>query len=148
MIRRPPRSTQSRSSAASDVYKRQGEIHSRLGTWGWVRRRLGPDDCLVPSAVGSRLIATMLNAYTSQRQPHPIQLRTPRLSRLWVWIAWLIGLGALALLLALAPLTWGILVVCGATGAIILLLLPEVGLYLIAFTIPFGSLYPLTLGSI
>lgn len=90
----------------------------------------------------------MLNAYTSQRQPHPIQLRTPRLSRLWVWIAWLIGLGALALLLALAPLTWGILVVCGATGAIILLLLPEVGLYLIAFTIPFGSLYPLTLGSI
>ena len=27
MIRRPPRSTQSRSSAASDVYKRQGHIH-------------------------------------------------------------------------------------------------------------------------
>src|SRR5450756_725705 len=27
MIRRPPRSTQSRSSAASDVYKRQGEGH-------------------------------------------------------------------------------------------------------------------------
>src|SRR5450756_2937055 len=26
MIRRPPRSTQSRSSAASDVYKRQGQI--------------------------------------------------------------------------------------------------------------------------
>ena len=26
MIRRPPRSTQSRSSAASDVYKRQGVI--------------------------------------------------------------------------------------------------------------------------
>src|SRR5680860_1805522 len=27
MIRRPPRSTQSRSSAASDVYKRQRETH-------------------------------------------------------------------------------------------------------------------------
>src|SRR5450756_2994729 len=27
MIRRPPRSTQSRSSAASDVYKRQGQEH-------------------------------------------------------------------------------------------------------------------------
>src|SRR5450756_1479084 len=27
MIRRPPRSTQSRSSAASDVYKRQGMSH-------------------------------------------------------------------------------------------------------------------------
>src|SRR5450756_109131 len=35
MIRRPPRSTQSRSSAASDVYKRQpGQLHPRL-------RRLG-----------------------------------------------------------------------------------------------------------
>ena len=31
MIRRPPRSTQSRSSAASDVYKRQPTIESLLG---------------------------------------------------------------------------------------------------------------------
>eukprot|EP00657_Telonema_sp_P-1_P009605 TRINITY_DN383_c0_g1_i4.p1 TRINITY_DN383_c0_g1~~TRINITY_DN383_c0_g1_i4.p1 ORF type:complete len:215 (+),score=4.67 TRINITY_DN383_c0_g1_i4:90-734(+) len=31
MIRRPPRSTQSRSSAASDVYKRQVDIDIRLG---------------------------------------------------------------------------------------------------------------------
>src|SRR5450756_3027586 len=30
MIRRPPRSTQSRSSAASDVYKRQPFYHGRL----------------------------------------------------------------------------------------------------------------------
>ena len=30
MIRRPPRSTLDRSSAASDVYKRQGEDHRRL----------------------------------------------------------------------------------------------------------------------
>src|SRR5450756_754554 len=30
MIRRPPRSTQSRSSAASDVYKRQGETVSKI----------------------------------------------------------------------------------------------------------------------
>src|SRR5450756_1731958 len=37
MIRRPPRSTQSRSSAASDVYKRQGE---QL----WTRTDLRPDD--------------------------------------------------------------------------------------------------------
>ena len=90
----------------------------------------------------------MLNAYTNQRQPRPILLRTPRLARLSVWIAWLAGLGAMALLLALAPLTWGVLVVCGATGTIFLLLHPETGLYLLAFTIPFGSLYPLTLGSV
>src|SRR5680860_1730176 len=32
MIRRPPRSTQSRSSAASDVYKRQGENWEPLST--------------------------------------------------------------------------------------------------------------------
>ena len=31
MIRRPPRSTQSRSSAASDVYKRQGAKRAVLG---------------------------------------------------------------------------------------------------------------------
>src|SRR5680860_439827 len=31
MIRRPPRSTQSRSSAASDVYKRQGCGHGQYG---------------------------------------------------------------------------------------------------------------------
>src|SRR5450756_3128027 len=31
MIRRPPRSTQSRSSAASDVYKRQGQINGTTG---------------------------------------------------------------------------------------------------------------------
>src|SRR5450756_2764118 len=30
MIRRPPRSTQSRSSAASDVYKRQGQIDPKV----------------------------------------------------------------------------------------------------------------------
>src|SRR5450756_951903 len=36
MIRRPPRSTQSRSSAASDVYKRQIlDVHGFLGLRGW-----------------------------------------------------------------------------------------------------------------
>ena len=32
MVRRPPRSTQSRSSAASDVYKRQGVNRDPFGT--------------------------------------------------------------------------------------------------------------------
>ena len=32
MIRRPPRSTQSRSSAASDVYKRQAQFYSGFGS--------------------------------------------------------------------------------------------------------------------
>ena len=34
MIRRPPRSTQSRSSAASDVYKRQGYVGINTTTPG------------------------------------------------------------------------------------------------------------------
>src|SRR5450756_3215342 len=38
MIRRPPRSTQSRSSAASDVYKRQ-HLHDRK-TWREIRELL------------------------------------------------------------------------------------------------------------
>src|SRR5450756_1017294 len=46
MIRRPPRSTQSRSSAASDVYKRQGVgryqmVTSKIGRSGTDRIRWG-----------------------------------------------------------------------------------------------------------
>src|SRR5659263_783330 len=45
MIRRPPRSTQSRSSAASDVYKRQAEpppMPRPAGRLRVVRRAVGP----------------------------------------------------------------------------------------------------------
>src|SRR5450756_1151288 len=38
MIRRPPRSTQSRSSAASDVYKRQGTLDVMVNNAGWTHR--------------------------------------------------------------------------------------------------------------
>src|SRR5680860_1139647 len=41
MIRRPPRSTQSRSSAASDVYKRQGLLTSTFSDSGWGSYGLG-----------------------------------------------------------------------------------------------------------
>src|SRR5450756_3244649 len=51
MIRRPPRSTQSRSSAASDVYKRQvkGRAHARLVLGEsnvHIAQRLDPPDLL------------------------------------------------------------------------------------------------------
>src|SRR5665213_4569118 len=50
MIRRPPRSTQSRSSAASDVYKRQ--LHKMLKEHGnWVL--LGSSDEQKPPAAGT-----------------------------------------------------------------------------------------------
>src|SRR5450756_539896 len=51
MIRRPPRSTQSRSSAASDVYKRQ-EQENRLGDD--VRRANLIGYCCLPSPDGVR----------------------------------------------------------------------------------------------
>ena len=52
MIRRPPRSTQSRSSAASDVYKRQNQPGPDAGK----RARRGPKPCWGGSVVsaGSR----------------------------------------------------------------------------------------------
>ena len=46
MIRRPPRSTQSRSSAASDVYKRQVQNLAALGKtfdFGFLSQRAGYD---------------------------------------------------------------------------------------------------------
>ena len=66
MIRRPPRSTQSRSSAASDVYKRQkydillagGQDHLkgkifRVGHLGYVNDR---DIITVIAAIGNTLV--------------------------------------------------------------------------------------------
>ena len=52
MIRRPPRSTQSRSSAASDVYKRQveGGVVDRAGTFGDPARHHHPDSRAVEDA--------------------------------------------------------------------------------------------------
>src|SRR5450756_1294802 len=52
MIRRPPRSTQSRSSAASDVYKRQllyGWAAARLADRSRDRHREAAPSCLDPS---------------------------------------------------------------------------------------------------
>src|SRR5450756_1421914 len=57
MVRRPPRSTQSRSSAASDVYKRQGGDTQYPGAHkkGWlgrVEKGGGGEDCFACGACG------------------------------------------------------------------------------------------------
>src|SRR5450756_2679357 len=57
MIRRPPRSTQSRSSAASDVYKRQERYPDRAGLVG-DRARDGLAD--PPRGVGGELVAFLV----------------------------------------------------------------------------------------
>src|SRR5680860_1387385 len=61
MIRRPPRSTQSRSSAASDVYKRQAPT-------------LRKDDVL-PSLFGDRVIVAVLLADSTVYAELPVDLR-------------------------------------------------------------------------
>ncbi len=71
-----------------------------------------------------------------------------RLSR-WVAVT-LAGaaLVALGVVLARAPLTWCVLLVFGALGAFLLLRWPTLGLYGIAFSVPFGSLRELALGGV
>ena len=66
MIRRPPRSTLDRSSAASDVYKRQGKhIGSASKTAGARRRpiRNQPDEVLTPEDLVHAVSYTHLRAH-------------------------------------------------------------------------------------
>ena len=68
--------------------------------------------------------------------------------------AWIETLVALVLLLALgvflarAPLTWGLLLIGGAAGGVLLLRRPTLGLYALAFAVPFGSLRTLSVGGL
>src|SRR5680860_1598221 len=64
MIRRPPRSTQSRSSAASDVYKRQRQE----SPW-WVPEQL--DDAVFDRAFGA-LVSFLIEV--SNDRSHPLRL--------------------------------------------------------------------------
>src|SRR5450756_3189008 len=60
MIRRPPRSTQSRSSAASDVYKRQIQAD--------VHQELQPRGDLVDDALGNRLLVAGQDEFAEERE--------------------------------------------------------------------------------
>src|SRR5450756_2880531 len=77
MIRRPPRSTQSRSSAASDVYKRQlgdlgegagKEVHGRIGGVGVEARAVLDGDALGHPARGGELRARLQGALRDKRE--------------------------------------------------------------------------------
>ena len=71
MIRRPPRSTQSRSSAASDVYKRQGdgvgsgsgEVAHLLGTGSGFAPRPRTAGLAIGGIVGSPVQSGVLAAF-------------------------------------------------------------------------------------
>ena len=72
MIRRPPRSTQSRSSAASDVYKRQ-ELESGEPS-DYAKKELPPD---MTAAVMAAL-QLMENVYTEFQFEHLFNVQNPR----------------------------------------------------------------------
>eukprot|EP00657_Telonema_sp_P-1_P009008 TRINITY_DN3197_c0_g1_i3.p1 TRINITY_DN3197_c0_g1~~TRINITY_DN3197_c0_g1_i3.p1 ORF type:complete len:124 (-),score=64.37 TRINITY_DN3197_c0_g1_i3:9-380(-) len=59
MIRRPPRSTQSRSSAASDVYKRQAKDHYQWGNVSEYLRVVKAEVCADLKASTALELATM-----------------------------------------------------------------------------------------
>src|SRR5450756_1135412 len=63
MIRRPPRSTQSRSSAASDVYKRQDSV-CRIGgdEFGFVMPETSPEEA---GRICSRIVDVLRTECTS-----------------------------------------------------------------------------------
>src|SRR5450756_1305706 len=88
MIRRPPRSTQSRSSAASDVYKRQvrrlfssGHVNPTLGTLAEVAAALGMRVVLEPLDAGDREQITRPLLEGSTGDPRALAERTGELRR-------------------------------------------------------------------
>src|SRR5674536_211584 len=102
MIRRPPRSTLSSSSAASDVYKRQvGLFGGGLGL-GFGLAHLGvrwrapaADPLLVPLAallngVGMALIYRLDIAYAAQALQHPAPRGAASLQLVWTGIGLLL----------------------------------------------------------
>ncbi len=58
----------------------------------------------------------------------------------------LVALLALGAFMARAPLTLALLLAAGATGALLLLRYPTLGLYALAIAVPFGPLFTLSLG--
>eukprot|EP00656_Telonema_subtile_P050100 TRINITY_DN6399_c0_g1_i5.p1 TRINITY_DN6399_c0_g1~~TRINITY_DN6399_c0_g1_i5.p1 ORF type:complete len:413 (+),score=87.00 TRINITY_DN6399_c0_g1_i5:97-1335(+) len=85
MIRRPPRSTLSSSSAASDVYKRQYQRRVRGGFTCWAMSRLGNVVALLvfflESVHGNELVITA--KYFSEAAPRFLSLRGDGLGLSW-----------------------------------------------------------------
>src|SRR5450756_3195170 len=82
MIRRPPRSTQSRSSAASDVYKRQNLSHRQfwdpelLPTIRSILELHGvPPQCLIIEITESVIMTEPTEARTIMEALHKVGLR-------------------------------------------------------------------------
>ena len=81
MIRRPPRSTQSRSSAASDVYKRQFQVRGEWGASmvnsdrGYGVRQLAYDEYLQHLGAGGAATAQSDSTLNYHRLGYPVDSR-------------------------------------------------------------------------
>ena len=83
---------------------------------------------------GSQKGSSWLTSYLLNTHPHHYEAKRRIEMALGI-----IGLLILGLLLACAPLTWCVLALASIAGLTALLLNPALGLYALAFTIPFGS---------
>ncbi len=82
-------------------------------------------------------------AFASQGRPAHDLERASRLPRSAIAM---VALAILGLFLARAPLTWALALLVGATGGLLLLIRPVIGLYVLAIAIPFGSVRTLSIG--
>jgi len=78
----------------------------------------------------------------------PLQRRAAGPLRVGRWLIWFALLAGLGLILARAPLSVATLLVLGATGCLLLLRFPVLGLCALAFAVPFGSLRSMSVGGI
>ena len=75
MIRRPPRSTQGRSSAASDVYKRQVDDHANLALGEGDALRLLDEDGLRVTATDAAEVAVSYTHLRDHETPEHLVCR-------------------------------------------------------------------------
>ncbi len=74
------------------------------------------------------------------------RLRRPETYIKWIqYMAWASLVLLLTMGLALVPLRWSLLILLGGAVGLLVLIRPWLGLLLIAFSVPFGSLFPLPL---
>ncbi len=74
-----------------------------------------------------------------------IQLRVARQNLNWLWLA--LAFFGIAGALIVLPLTSAVLAIGGALAALAILRFPELALYALIFAVPYGSLFPVSVGA-
>ena len=106
MIRRPPRSTLDRSSAASDVYKRQGFVTDNFGRWYRLILPFGLLLSGLAAFLASQTLNARLRAERRSRQDHRVTLEQARLNERFALAAESAGIGVWELDLVQGTVVW------------------------------------------